>query len=53
MTTKRWFIAALAAAAFAAVPARALEIPLSGEQGVGGGGGTKVGFVDMDRIFQI
>jgi Skp family chaperone for outer membrane proteins len=46
-------VLATALAAFAASSAFALEIPLGGQIEGGGGKGTAVGYVDMDRIFAI
>jgi Skp family chaperone for outer membrane proteins len=37
---------------FVCAPLRALDIPLSGETGTGKGGAS-IGYVDMDKIFQI
>src|SRR5687768_3046770 len=37
----------------ATAPAGALDIPLTGVTSGGGDGGGKIGYVDMDRIFQI
>jgi Skp family chaperone for outer membrane proteins len=50
---KKLIIAALILIPFLAPSVRALEIPLTGGTSSGGGGGSKIGYVDMERIFQI
>ena len=55
-TNQRRILVAVVAVVLSAFArhARALEIPVAGESGgAGTGGGVKIGYVDMDRIFQI